>query len=497
VVTIDTRAGVLGSSTALPGVPNKVAVTANGEFLYVGFEETNIVVRLELPSLHTNLVFTLEGETPGSRLFVESMLAIPSDPHAVVIARRKTWNTSPRHEGVAVYDDGVKRPVNTDDHIGSNVIDFGATEEVLYGATIETSPSSFFRMRISATGVVTENETWGGVESFYERGIDYDAGFVYAGLGNVIDPETAMTVRRFYSSHVKADSQINRITTLQAPNNARAIAVSFFEQHARTFLGDMVISNVYGITRGLTRWGSDGVAFANSGGRVGFPSLTVTGRVFLVRSPWLVQGPAADLSIRLEADTGLGLINQDVVYTATVSNAGPNSVSNVMVRHRLPWISMSATKSYSVAGGEIQIPGLGAGETVTLSFACQTNKPFALSNVVWVGSAATDPDLGNNIASAVTPVSFYTTRDQVVAWPGLRVKDIVWDSRGQKIYAITPPNGSGGVDNLVAIDPLRATVGAPYPLGTNAWRLEVSHAGEYLLFCVCSISLTPSWQRDA
>ena len=481
VVAINTQTGRLGESTSLPGIPNKVAVAANGEFLYVGLEETNIVMRLELPSLHTNHVFALEGGTPNSPLFVENMLVLPGNSRAVVIARRKRWNTSPRHEGVAVYDDGIKRSLHTDEHIGSNAIDFGPTEDVLYGASLEGS--HFFRMRISSSGVVTERHLLGGVDIFNERGIDYDAGFVYAWLGHVIDPETARTVDRlsFFSSHVKADGGIDRITTLQASDNARTISVLFFEQHARVFLGSQVISNVYGITRALIRWGSDGVAFANSGGRFGFPTpVTVPGRVFLLRSPWLVAGPAADLSIRLQADTALGLVNQDVIYTATVSNAGPYAVSNVLVRHRLPWISLTASKPHSVFSGNIQLPGLAVGETVTLSFACQTNKPFALSNVVWVGSAAADPNLNNNIASVVTPVNFYTQPNQMVEWPGLRVKDIAWDARGQKIYAITPPATGSGVDSLVAIDPARGTVGAPYPLGTNAWRLEASHLGEYL-----------------
>ncbi len=63
---------------------------------------------------------------------------MPGNASTVAIAL-KSFEVSPRHTGVAVYDDGIRRPVMTASHVGSNVIEFGSTPSRLYGYNSETS----------------------------------------------------------------------------------------------------------------------------------------------------------------------------------------------------------------------------------------------------------------------------------------------------------------------------------------------------------------------
>jgi len=50
---------------------------------------------------------------------VDDIEVVPSNSETVAVSRMKV-GFSPRHEGVAVYENGVKRPAETTDHTGSN-----------------------------------------------------------------------------------------------------------------------------------------------------------------------------------------------------------------------------------------------------------------------------------------------------------------------------------------------------------------------------------------
>jgi hypothetical protein len=84
--------------------------------------------------------------------FVEDMQVLPGAPTAVAISRMYQ-TVRPAHAGVAIYDDGVSRPRVTQDHTGSDIIQFSASAARLYGFNTESTEYGFRRLSIDELGV--------------------------------------------------------------------------------------------------------------------------------------------------------------------------------------------------------------------------------------------------------------------------------------------------------------------------------------------------------
>src|SRR5207253_9480150 len=113
------------------------------------------VQRIVIATGTVDLKFGL-GNDPAPSLssprYVEDMQVLPGNAHAIA-ASLQFKGLSPRHAGVAVFDDGVARQTQTPAHTGSNVIEFSATANMLYGYNNETTEFGFRRMIVDASGV--------------------------------------------------------------------------------------------------------------------------------------------------------------------------------------------------------------------------------------------------------------------------------------------------------------------------------------------------------
>ena len=126
--------------------------------------------------------------------------------------------------------------------------------------------------------------------------------------------------------------------------------------------------------------------------------------------------PAADLSIAKADSPDPALTGATLTYTITVTNAGPDIATDVVVTDRLParttFASCVATGGVCSGSGNnrtVNLPSLAAGatETITLT-ATVDNLVFGgttLSNTASVTSVTTDPGLGNNSATTTTTVN--------------------------------------------------------------------------------------------
>jgi hypothetical protein len=192
ITEIDPVAGTVGVSFVVGSQPNKLAISDTGEYLYVGLDGLPGVVRVHLPSRTVGTPFALGTPDPalGARA-ARDLLVLPGNPDAVVVARQ-FLGLSPGHAGVAVYDNGVQRPVVGEAfNTISSVIAFGASATRLYGYDTLTSGFGFQRMDIGPTGVTIVDRTEGLLDGATD--IEYFGGRVYGTNGRVIDPE-ALTV---------------------------------------------------------------------------------------------------------------------------------------------------------------------------------------------------------------------------------------------------------------------------------------------------------------
>lgn len=264
VVAIDPATGTVTGSVLVGSNPTKLALSDDGTALWVALEGTGQVRRLHLPSLTLGTVFSLGEER------VESMDVMPGRPGTVAIALGNRC-CSPSHEGVAIYDDGVRRPRSTPGHIGYNLVVFGESGNVLYGQSLEGG--GFATLRVASDGVAVER-----VSGISRAGhtLRFARGRVYTSGGGVIDGarHEAVGAMPLLASAMAVDVGLGRVFFAREdyPHNARLLVYDL-----NTFqLLDDEDSGLPFIYR-LVRWGSDGLAVA------------VDDRIHLFRSP--IAGP--------------------------------------------------------------------------------------------------------------------------------------------------------------------------------------------------------------
>src|SRR5262249_13093981 len=170
--SVDPVTGVADAPIFIGSEPKKMALSNDGNTIYVSLEGTATVRRFDVPSRTPGLEFQF-GQDNFYGIFSLSDLAIaPGNPDLVAIARNHR-GVSPPEAGVAVFDNGVQRPVTTPGHIAaSDFLAFSASASTLYGGGFQ---SGLNIMTVDASGVsITSTKTFAAGSS-----IRFDNGLVY------------------------------------------------------------------------------------------------------------------------------------------------------------------------------------------------------------------------------------------------------------------------------------------------------------------------------
>jgi acyl dehydratase len=112
VVSIQPDTGALGAAIFVGSEPGKLAISDNGQYLYVALDGAAAVRRFDIPSQTAGLQFALGSDAFFGPYYAEDIAVLPGNPTAIAVSR-KNLGVSPRHAGVAIYDNGVKRPTET------------------------------------------------------------------------------------------------------------------------------------------------------------------------------------------------------------------------------------------------------------------------------------------------------------------------------------------------------------------------------------------------
>ncbi len=243
--------------------PNKLAVSDDGQFLYVGLDGSATIRRVLLAGMTQDIVFGL-GSGSFGLLFPEDIVVLPGEPHVIAVSRRNMC-CSPRHEGVAIYDNGVRRTTVTPGHTGSNVIEPGATNDVLYGYNNETTDFGFRRMNVGPSGVAIATNLQGAISGF---GVDikYSGGVIYSTTGRIVDPINNTLVGTFSiqgsTNGLAVDDMSRRAFFLQG-----SILRSF---NTETFqpVNSLTLPFTTNTSSKLSRWGRRGFALRTSANQI-------------------------------------------------------------------------------------------------------------------------------------------------------------------------------------------------------------------------------------
>jgi hypothetical protein len=379
ITEIDPATGAIGVSIPVGSRPGRVVISDTGEYLYVALDGLPGVVRVHVPTRTVGTPFSLGPPDPlhGARL-VDDLSVMPGNPDVVAVSRRFLTAT-PRHAGVAIYENGVQRPAVTPDGVGSTVIDFGGSAGRLYGYDNETSEAGFRRMDVGANGVTVLDNATALLEG---TGLDgeYEGGLVYSTAGHILDPEPRTIVALLSGinpagSLVEATPGANYYLTGSSPSSdgERSWHLKAFDRVSSALTNDWDVPGVDGAPHGLVHLGGSTLAFADAS------------RIVLISPALLPQGePVLTITSPTDAPS-------IAIESATVTLAGTASDPDGSIAA----VAWSSSRGFS---------GAASGTT---QWSASDIPLLSGSNVVTV--TATDDDGRTRQATLEITVSAYTS----------------------------------------------------------------------------------------
>lgn len=177
--------------------PTALAISEDGQFIYSGFDGSSTARKFDVASQTSGLQFSLGSDPSNGSFYVEDIEVMPGQPNTIAVSR-KNIGFSPRHEGVAIYDNGVMRPTTTPDHTGSNKIEFNS-QNSLIGYNNETTEFGIRRMSVNGSGIDVVSVASNVLSGFGEDFSYYD-NKMFATNGTVVDTSNSMFVIGTFSN---------------------------------------------------------------------------------------------------------------------------------------------------------------------------------------------------------------------------------------------------------------------------------------------------------
>ena len=240
--------------------PNVIAIADDGSYVYVGFEGSSTIRRFDIQKQEAGLQFSLGADEFSGSFYAEDIEVMPGQPQTIAVSLRNA-GFSPKHEGVAIFDNDIKRPVNTADHTGSNQIEFTSATSII-GYNNESTEYGLRRHAINESGVTTVSVSPNILSGFYLK-IAYHKDKIYAFDGKVVDIKGAPFVKGQYpmvNGPVAFDDSQDQVT-YASYDVSGAITLKRFD--ATTFLleDSTAITGAYGQVKSMVSCGNGCYAF--------------------------------------------------------------------------------------------------------------------------------------------------------------------------------------------------------------------------------------------
>ena len=275
ITPIDPIANTVGQPVFVGSEPNKLAISDNGQLIYVGLDGAKAIRRFDVPSHTPGLQFPVDSL--GQNVAVDLAVA-PGQPQTVAAARGNNPNAS--DGGVAVYDDGVQRPNTTGPFQPISFIKYSASPLILYGYNAFSSEFGFRKMATASCGLTvlsTKGALFTGNNDF-----QIENGAAFSASGRVADPEAGTLIGTYgvttnvplgtFPTAVIADSGANRVYFFLANSSADfspdTMLIRAFDMKTFLEVGTLALPNISGKPTAAVRWGTDGFAFRTSANKV-------------------------------------------------------------------------------------------------------------------------------------------------------------------------------------------------------------------------------------
>jgi hypothetical protein len=296
-------------SAAAKSNPDRLALSDDGKYLYVGLDGANSVQQL---------VFGQDiSATPGNTIVLGSdpnlgpyypldVEVAPGDSNTIAVSRGINGGSAivQAQGGVAIYDGTVQR-ANVVSPINGAIIDtiqWGADSSTLYGADNESGAGAgdFYTLSVTPAGAALTNTSTNFFTGENLR-IHYDStnGLVYGDDGRIVNPigPTGPTLQNpgFLGSGIMIpDSAIGDAYFVGQPsvdNLTVSYLVESFNITTYAPVARFPLSQIEGQPQHLIRWGSDGLAFNTKKvtSAVCPTCTTGDGQLYILSGPFVTQ----------------------------------------------------------------------------------------------------------------------------------------------------------------------------------------------------------------
>jgi uncharacterized repeat protein (TIGR01451 family) len=455
----------------------KMALSDDGQFLYVAVSNAVAVRRVNLNGQTLGPVFAVGANVVGSPYSVADIVVLRGTPNSVAVARANGFNS----KGVAIFDNGIRRPDVTSEFGNPAVIALepAADTNTLYG----TSGFGFSRLSVSTSGVSVQDSTQGWLSGF-DGNIAFDGGLIFGSFGAVIEPLTPRLAGNFAIEsasacciYVAPDVAMGRAYFLSQVVSQVGLKLHLQAHDLDTFLPlkALDLPSDGGGGRWLIRCGNNGLAF-----------ISTAGKVYFVRSSLLTElGMPADLVVT-QSLTEPPLVNSNYTVLITISNRGPETASETVVTDTWPtnhtFVSASISAGFwSTNGGRLNwMAGMlpsGSNATAMLTLRAaqggwSTNRALVMGN---------EPD---SVLADNHSVSGYFV--QIEARPNslsqlvFPANDLAFDPHSQKLFVTVPGRAGSQGNSVQLLDPMNGAVTNSFFVGNEPGRFALSEDNQYL-----------------
>jgi len=265
VLKINPVTGDIGTAVFVGSEPSNLAISDDGTVLYVSLDGAFAIRRITLQNMSAGQQFSLGADSFFGPYLAEDIAVEPGNANVIAVSL-KNQGISPRHAGVAIFDNGVQRTNKTQRHTGSNRVEYSDNTAIVYGYNNETSEFGFRELHVNSNGITEYNVTENFI-SGYGVDIKYSGGVIYSTNGRVLNPVGPVILGTYpvgYAFDLAIDSVKNRIYFLTQNS------IEVFDSTKFVLLESIAIPNINGTPENLVQWGTDSLAFRTSGGQLFF-----------------------------------------------------------------------------------------------------------------------------------------------------------------------------------------------------------------------------------
>ena len=260
IAAIDPTTGLITSTTFIGSEPGKLALSDDGHTIYAVLEGAFAIRRFDALTNTPGIQFSVGEDSFLGRYRVNDFAVAPGNPGTIAVARH-FGNVSPPEAGVAIFDDGVRRPNVGPGHLsGADYLAFSASASKLYGSAplggIQT-------LTLDASGVTLGATV---VPSVF-GGIKFSNGLIFTSAGHIVNPETGSLRGTFSNANATSasafvpDTSVGRAYYLTFNPDFGSLILKVFDINTFLLLGSLNINGVGGTPSSLVRWGPNGLAF--------------------------------------------------------------------------------------------------------------------------------------------------------------------------------------------------------------------------------------------